>query len=376
MIQQTKLPEGWQEVELGNILNYEQPTNYIVNSEEYDDKYKTPVLTAGKSFILEHTNEKERIYNKLPVIIFDDFTTSIKFVTFPFKVKSSAMKLLTPKIKDVNLKYIFLLMQTIKVNSVSHKRYYLSKYQHIKIHLPPLATQKKIVQILERAEKLKQNREDADKLTKDFLKSVFMEMFGDKKKFEKVKIGEIILETETENPERDYPNKFFEYVDISSIDNKQGRIVNSTKLLGKEAPSRARQKIKFNDLIISTVRPNLNSVALVPEELDQQICSTGFCILRANSKKVVPSYLYQIARSSNFIESMNKIAKGAAYPAVSNKDILTYEIPLPSIELQNKFALIVKEVESMKEQQKHSKEQIDNLFNALMQKAFNGELVK
>ena len=376
MIQQTKLPEGWQEVELGNILNYEQPTNYIVNSEEYDDKYKTPVLTAGKSFILGHTNEKERIYNKLPVIIFDDFTTSIKFVTFPFKVKSSAMKLLTPKIKDVNLKYIFLLMQTIKVNSVSHKRYYLSKYQHIKIHLPPLATQKKIVQILERAEKLKQNREDADKLTKDFLKSVFMEMFGDKKKFEKVKIGEIILETETENPERDYPNKFFEYVDISSIDNKQGRIVNSTKLLGKEAPSRARQKIKFNDLIISTVRPNLNSVALVPEELDQQICSTGFCILRANSKKVVPSYLYQIARSSNFIESMNKIAKGAAYPAVSNKDILTYEIPLPSIELQNKFALIVKEVESMKEQQKHSKEQIDNLFNALMQKAFNGELVK
>ena len=167
MIQQTKLPEGWQEVELGNILNYEQPTNYIVNSEEYDDKYKTPVLTAGKSFILEHTNEKERIYNKLPVIIFDDFTTSIKFVTFPFKVKSSAMKLLTPKIKDVNLKYIFLLMQTIKVNSVSHKRYYLSKYQHIKIPLPPLPVQKKIVQIIEKAEALKQNREEADKLTRD-----------------------------------------------------------------------------------------------------------------------------------------------------------------------------------------------------------------
>src|SRR3989344_7140541 len=139
-----KLPEGWKEIELGEVLDYEQPTNYIVSNEKYDDEYETPVLTAGKSFLLGYTNEKEGVYTKLPVIIFDDFTTASKFVTFPFKVKSSAMKLLTPKIKYVNLKYIFWLMQTIKVNSVSHKRYYLSKYQHIKIPLPPLPVQKKI----------------------------------------------------------------------------------------------------------------------------------------------------------------------------------------------------------------------------------------
>ena len=187
-----KLPEGWQEVELGDILNYEQPTDYIVNSEEYNDEYKTPVLTAGKSFILGYTNEKYGIYDKLPVIIFDDFTTAIKFVTFPFKVKSSAMKLLTPKIKYVNLKYIFWLMQTIKVNSVSHKRYYLSKYQHIKIPLPPLPVQKKIVQIIEKAEALKQNREEADKLTRDYLQSVFYEMFGNKK-YERIKLKELCL---------------------------------------------------------------------------------------------------------------------------------------------------------------------------------------
>ena len=247
--------------------------------------------------------------------------------------------------------------------------------ERLKLILPPLPTQKKIVSILEKAEKAKEWRREADELTKEFLKAVFMEMFGDKKKFEKVKIEETIIQTENENPEREYPDKYFEYVDISSIDNKQGKIITATKILGKEAPSRAKQKIKFNDLLISTVRPNLNSVALVPKELDQQICSTGFCVLRADTKKVFPEYIYHISRSSQFIESMNKIAKGASYPAVSDRDILSYEISLPPLPLQNKFALIVKEVEQMKEQQKYSKEHLNNLFNALMQKAFKCELI-
>ena len=102
----TKLPNGWKEVKLGDVLDYEQPTKYIVKSTKYDDKFKTPVLTAGKSFLKGYTNETEGIREDLPVIIFDDFTTASQFVTFPFKVKSSAMKILTTKRKDVNLKYM------------------------------------------------------------------------------------------------------------------------------------------------------------------------------------------------------------------------------------------------------------------------------
>ena len=91
--------EKWETVELWDVLDYIQPTPYIVQSTEYDDKYKFPVLTAGKTFILWYTNEEEWVFqNDLPVIIFDDFTTAIKFVDFPFKVKSSAMKILKKKI--------------------------------------------------------------------------------------------------------------------------------------------------------------------------------------------------------------------------------------------------------------------------------------
>src|SRR3989344_8622628 len=102
---------------LAEVLDYEQPGKYIVSSKNYRSEYKTPVLTAGKTFILGNTNEKENIFpaEKLPVIIFDDFTTAIKFVDFPFKVKSSAMKILHPKKKEADAKYLFYLMQTIKL---------------------------------------------------------------------------------------------------------------------------------------------------------------------------------------------------------------------------------------------------------------------
>ena len=111
----------WLKIQLRDVLYYEQPTNYIVQNTNYQKEYKTPVLTAGKSFILGYTNEKNGIYDKLPCIIFDDFTTESKYVDFAFKVKSSAMKILSNN-SNVNLKYIYFSMKQIKVNFDTHKR--------------------------------------------------------------------------------------------------------------------------------------------------------------------------------------------------------------------------------------------------------------
>ncbi len=166
-----QLPKGWKEVELGDVLDYEQPTKYIVKSEKYNDKYKTPVLTAGKTFLLGYTDEKEGTYNNLPVIIFDDFTTTSKFVDFPFKVKSSAMKMLTPKTKLVNLKLVYAIMQRIKINTKTHKRYYLSTYQKIRIPLPfkdgelDKNEQDRIVKNIEKIENIKEKQEESLKET-------------------------------------------------------------------------------------------------------------------------------------------------------------------------------------------------------------------
>jgi hypothetical protein len=142
--------QRWPMVELGEVLSYEQPTKYIVSSVDYDDSYSTPVLTAGKTFILGHTDEKTGIFQeKLPVIIFDDFTTATKLVDFPFKVKSSAIKILHANDNKTNIKFLFYVMQKITFSVNEHKRYWISQYSKIKIPLPPIEVQNDIVQKIE-----------------------------------------------------------------------------------------------------------------------------------------------------------------------------------------------------------------------------------
>ena len=138
------LPDGWGVCRLEDIVDYEQPTAYIVNSTSYNDSYPIPVLTAGKSFIIGYTNEVKGIYSQLPCIIFDDFTTDSKFVDFPFKVKSSAMKILQVR-KDVEIEYVAMFMNTTRLISDTHKRYWISEYSKLTIPIPPKAEQKRIV---------------------------------------------------------------------------------------------------------------------------------------------------------------------------------------------------------------------------------------
>lgn len=139
----------WKEVKLGDCLKYEQPTKYLVNSTEYEGKSQTPVLTAGKSFLLGYTDEDFGIYENLPVIIFDDFTTSNQFVNFKFKVKSSAMKMLTPISNAIDITFIYALMQTIKYSlGDEHKRRWIAEFSKIKVCIPEIAEQKAISRIL------------------------------------------------------------------------------------------------------------------------------------------------------------------------------------------------------------------------------------
>ncbi len=142
------VPPGWAVCTFEDILDYEHPQKYIVSSTEYSDAYKIPVLTAGKSFIIGKTNENFGICERLPVIIFDDFTTDSKYVDFPFKVKSSAMKIL--RIKDnINPRYISYLMSITRLVGETHKRYWISEYRKIKIMLPPTEEQNRIVTVIE-----------------------------------------------------------------------------------------------------------------------------------------------------------------------------------------------------------------------------------
>lgn len=146
-------PNGVEFKKLGVLLDYEQPTKYIVKSTDYVEN-GIPVLTAGQSFILGYTDESEGIFGasqENPVIIFDDFTTSFHWVDFDFKVKSSAMKMLRLKNNiDTNFRFIYYAMKCIKFEVGEHSRHWISKYSQIEISIPPLAVQERIVEILDK----------------------------------------------------------------------------------------------------------------------------------------------------------------------------------------------------------------------------------
>ncbi len=175
---QTLAPKGVEFRKLGEVLEYDQPNQYCVTSKEFDKSYPTPVLTAGKTFILGYTNEKDNIYQaskSSPVIIFDDFTTATQWVDFPFKVKSSAMKILLPKNPTINIRFIFFYMQTIPYNiSGEHTRQWISRYSQLEVPIPPLEIQQEIVKILDQF----------SALTTDLLAGIPAEIKARKKQYE------------------------------------------------------------------------------------------------------------------------------------------------------------------------------------------------
>jgi type I restriction enzyme S subunit len=130
--------------EINQLLAYEQPSTYLVANDEYSkDITLIPVLTANKGFILGYTDEDFGVYQKGECIIFDDFTMDAKYVSFPFKVKSSAIKILTAK-PCVNLRFMFEYLSYLELKSEEHKRHYISEIASLVIEIPSLKRQNEI----------------------------------------------------------------------------------------------------------------------------------------------------------------------------------------------------------------------------------------
>ncbi|MEO8761615.1 MAG: restriction endonuclease subunit S [Bacteroidia bacterium] len=167
----------WVEKKLGEVLDYIQPTKFLVESTEYDDSYETPVLTAGKTFILGYTNETKNIFSEnLPVILFDDFTTATQFVDFPFKAKSSAMKILVAKGNE-SIGFIYEALRQIKYEIGGHGRHWISQFALMNIPYPCSAEQKKIADFLSGIDaKINLVAEELEATTK-FKKGLLQQMF-------------------------------------------------------------------------------------------------------------------------------------------------------------------------------------------------------
>ena len=299
MTSDNQLPKHWKVKKFDDLLDYIQPTKYIVESTEYNDSYKTPVLTAGKSFIKGYTNEESGIFDALPVIIFDDFTTATKFVNFPFKVKSSAMKILSPKNPSVNIKFAYYYMQTLNISTDTHKRFWISVYSKIKVPYPSpeeqLAIVSKIEELLSDLDngilQLQTALQQLKVYRQSLLKWAFEGKLSNKKVkdgelpkgWKWVKLGEVCEKVETVKRKEKNLEEELLYLDIGGIDNNTNKILSHKIYKWKDAPSRAQQIVFLNDILFSTVRTYMKNIAVVENSLfDGQIASSGFCVIRGN----------------------------------------------------------------------------------------------
>jgi len=190
-----------------------------------------------------------------------------------------------------------------------------------------------------------------------------------------VRLGEISAKrVDTCSPKEKFLDTFI-YVDISSIDNVQKRIVSPQVLPAREAPSRARQIIKTGDILVATTRPNLNGVALVPPELDNQICSTGFCVLRIPDENLA-RLVFAYVQSPTFVAIVSRLVQGALYPAITDDDVKKCWMPLPSPEewhtIVARLEAQVAEVQRLRKAAERQLEAIHALPGALLGEVFGG----
>lgn len=180
-----------------------------------------------------------------------------------------------------------------------------------------------------------------------------------------IQLGTCLDRVETWNPLRAAPSDEFCYIDLSAVDQDSKQIIGARRISCSEAPSRARQSVVSGDLLMSTVRPNLNGVARVTDELDGATASTGFCVLRANPRKLDKNYLFQWIKSTDFISDMVSKATGASYPAVSDRIIFESKIPLPPLPEQRRIAAILDQAETLRTQRRTALALLDTLTQSL-----------
>ena len=158
--------------------------------------------------------------------------------------------------------------------------------------------------------------------------------------WERTTFRNICLQVDKVNP-KDDPERMFTYLDIASIDNSVHQIVAPKTYLGKYAPSRARQRVRSGNTLLSTVRTYLKNIAMVPPEFDGEVASTGFCVLNP-ADGIDNRFIFYFVLNDEFISKLNPLQRGTSYPAVRDGDVLSQDLPLPPLPEQRR---IVAEIE-------------------------------
>ncbi|MDU1177260.1 MAG: restriction endonuclease subunit S [Peptoniphilus harei] len=358
---------------LDGKLDLDATDRYISKEEAYG-KYKHFLVDEGDLLIA---------CSGIQISYFDKKIAFVSSEHLPLCMNTSTMRFRTNNENELNIKYFYYFLKSNyfkkqlarQITGSAQLNFGPSHIKKMFIIIPEIEYQIKLAKILDIITKLIKIRKEQIQAYDDLIESVFLSTINSTK-YEIIRIDDLVLE----KPKRLSKNKAssISYFDISSIDNlrnviKEERIITEVS----DRPGRAKQILEKNDILLSNVRPNLKNIAYFDfNNTCLPIASTGFTILRADIKRINPRFLFYSVLTEEFTEKLLINSTGASYPAVKEEIVRDQTIKVPPIELQNKFADYVLKIEEEKKKLNSSLKKLEDLFDALMQDAFSGNLFK
>lgn len=345
-------PDGVEYVPIKEITKFEQPTKYIVKSTNYRDDFNTPVLTAGQTFILGYTNETDGIYNaskEHPVIIFDDFTGAFKWVDFPFKVKSSAMKMISANKDVTTLRYIYHVMGHLNFISSEHKRLWIGIYSAFRVPLPPLSIQSEIVHILDSFTLLTADltaeltaRQKQYAFYRDYLLDFSDEDVTKKipdidcSQVKTLRLDEVAQIYDGTHQTPNYKDSGIPFISVENIKD----IYGSKKYISEEDFNKYKIKPQINDVFMTRIG-SIGDCAILDKQADLAYY-VSLALIRPNTDIVISKYLKYVIESRFGRKELRKRTLVNAVPIKINKnDIGKIELPLPPLSVQENIVKIL-----------------------------------
>ena len=377
------IPKGWSYTTFQEAFKYNLKTKHKAGEGLEKGAYRFFTSSPMQSkFLNEYTFKGEYL------ILGTGGLPSVHYCNDAFATSTDCFVVNTD-VRDIHVKFVFYFLKSniailgrgFRGAGLKHlSRQYLDKIQ---IPKPPLETQKKIVAVLEKAEKLMQLREEADKLTDELLKSVFYEMFLKDNKFKMEKLGNAPIKIIDGDRGVNYPKQndfsnsgFCLFLNTSNVRNDGFKFEN-VAFIPKEKDEKLRKgKADRNDIVLTT-RGTVGNVALYDKKVpyDNVRINSGMVLLRPDNQKILSKYLFYLIRMPLIQNQFKHMNSGSAQPQLPITNLKNANVILPDFSLQQKFVLIVNQIESIKLEQTKSKQLINEFYNTIMQRAFKGELI-
>ena len=342
-------PDGVEYLKLGQVIKLEKGKQ--LNKELLTEFGDYPAYNGGLSYsgFTDKFNYEE---NKIIISQGGASAGFVNYVTTKFYANAHCYVVL-PNVEIVLNRYVFHFLKLNQENLTSKQHgagipaLRTSEILQIPIPIPPLPIQQEIVTILDKFTALEAELEaelEARSRQYDYYRNQLLSFNEDVVKLKS--LDEVCLKTSNIKWKDNIGNEY-KYIDLSAVNRENNKIEELQIITSKNAPSRAQQIVKTDDIIFGTTRPTLKRYAVVTDDLDGQICSTGFCVLRPNQELVSPRFLFYILKSSSFFNYVENNQEGAGYPSISNSKVKNFKYPIPSLEEQERIVNILDQFDAL-----------------------------